>query len=383
MKIFKVFMPLFFVTVVQTKSYAVSNKKIDDLAHTFMQGSKVEGMSIAVLNKDKTHIFNYGFANKLKKTPTTSNTIYTIASFTKTFTATLAAIASVDGKLNLDAPFIKYFPELKNDVNLNKITSSELLAHVSSFPFDFTPRPKTYSALVDSLNQFKAQRAPGSEYSYSNAGIGTVGYVLQNVYSKNYQEILEDKILSPLNMDSTYLNVPVEKEKYIAVGHDKNNKLVPYSKNIEMWFAAASLKSTISDMAKYLNAHVNYSSLNNTNLSKAILLMHENKYCFADKTSCEQLAWQAHVISELKKSTGDTYFIDFDKDGNPIFDSKKIIENKAFAKNKIFIDKTGSGYGMSSYMVYIPDEKIGVLILLNKWIGDERIKLGREILRNL
>lgn len=362
---------------------AMSNKKINDLADTFMKENKIEGMSIAVIDKDKTYIFNYGFANKLKNISTTSNTIYTIASFTKTFTATLAAIASVEKKLDLDHPFINYFPELKNDKNLNKITSSQLLAHVSSFPFDFKPRPKTYSALVNDLNQFIPPRAPGSEYSYSNAGIGTVGYVLQNIYATNYQEILADKILKPLNMNSTYLNVPMKKEKYLAVGHDKNNKIIAYSKDIEVWFAAGSLKSTIADMAKYLNAHINYSSINDKNLSEAISLVHENKYCFADKISCEQLAWQAHVISELKKSMGDSYFINFDKEGNPLFAAKKIIVNKAFANNKIFIEKTASGYGMSSYMVYIPDLKIGVVILLNKSIGDERIKLGRDILRSL
>ena len=379
----KIFTTFLFVSLIQTNTYAISNKEVDDLANTFMKENKVEGMSIAVLSKDKTHIFNYGFSNTLKKIPTTNNTIYTIASFTKTFTATLAAVASAENKLNLDAPFIKYFPELKNDLNLNKITSSHLLAHVSSFPFDFDPRPKTYPDLVNSLNQFKIQKTPGSEYSYSNAGIGTVGYVLQNIYGKDYQEILENSILKPLNMNSTYLNVPIEKEIYISIGHDKNDKIVPYNKNIEAWFAAASLKSTISDLAKYLNAHINYSSISNANLSKAMLLVHENKYCFDDKLSCEQLAWQAHIISELKKSTGDTYFIDYDKSGVPMFDNKKVIENKSFEKNKIFIDKTGAGYGMSSYMIYIPDEKTGVVILLNKWLGDERIKLGRDIIRSL
>ncbi len=348
-----------------------------------MKENQVEGMSIAVLNKNETLIFNYGFANELKKIPTTNDTIYTIASFTKTFTATLVSVASVENKLKLDVPFNKYFPGLNNDKNLGEITSRELLAHVSSFPFDFAPRPKTYLDLVNRLNQFKRQEAPGSEYYYSNAGIGAMGYVLENVYSRKYQDILEDKILRPLNMSSTYLTVPMEKEKYIALGHDKNNNIVSYSKDIEAWFAAASLKSTISDMANYLNAHINYSSLKEINLAKAIPVVHENRYCFVDKVACEQLAWQAHIIAELRKSTGDTYFIDYDNDGNPTFGKKEIIKNNGFSKNRIFIDKTGSGYGMSSYMAYIPDEKVGVVILLNKGVGDERIKLGRNVLSKL
>lgn len=377
---FKFFI-LFFALFVQSCVYGSSNKKMDDLARSFMEKNHVEGMSIAVIDKGDIHIFNYGFSDKSKKIPVTNDTIYTIASFTKTVTGTLAAIATIDKKLDLDAPFTKYFPGLKN-TQLNKITSSQLLAHVSSFPFDFEPRPKTYAALVKGLNQFTSQKLPGSEYNYSNAGIGTVGYVLQNAYGKNYQDILEDKLLKPLNMNSTYLHVPAEKEKYITLGHDKDNKEVPYSKNIEAWFAAASLKSTISDMAKYLNAHMNYASLKNKDLSKALSLAHENKYCFANKIACEQLSWQAHIISELHKTNGDSFFEKFDSKENPIFIGQKIISNKNFSKNKIFIDKSCAGYGMSGYMAYIPEEKVGVVLLTNKWLGDERIRLGRDILIN-
>jgi len=383
MKIIKLSVIISVSLIIQDTSFANSNKKIDELIQSFIKENKVGGISVAVLSNEEKHIFNYGFVDDLKKVPITSNTIYTIASFTKTFTGTLGAIAAVDKKLDLDSPFIKYFPEIINNSNLKKITTRELLAHVSSFPFDFEPRPKTYKEIVNALNQFEGKNNPGSEYSYSNAGIGTVGFILQNIYSKSYQEILNDKILKPLNMDSTYLNVPVEKEKYITVGHDKNNIPVPYNKEIEAWFAAASLKSTITDMSKYLNAHINYLNIKDPNLSQAILLAHENKYCFEDKISCEQLSWQSHTISELKNSIGDTYFYKFNKDGTPLFYSKKINKNINFESNKIFIDKSGSGYGMSSYMAYIPNKKKGVVILINKSIGDSRIKLGRDILSNL
>ncbi|MGQ3891177.1 serine hydrolase [Legionella sp. CNM-4043-24] len=370
-----------FACLISNIAWTVSNKTVDILAHEFMQENQVEGMSIAVIDKGRTRIFNYGFADAPGKTPVTNDTIYTIASFTKTYTATLAAVASVENKLNLDEPFIRHFPDLNNDRNLGSITISQLLGHVSSFPFDFEPRPQNYTELVASLNQYDRKIEPGSEYAYSNAGIGTVGYVLQNVYSKNYQDILRDRILRPLNMNSTYLNVPAEKEKLIALGHDSSNNPVPYnSKNTGAWFAAASLKSTISDMAKYMNAHINHETLQDKTLARAIPIVHQNKYCFADKLACEQLAWQAHVISQLSNSIGDTYFIDYDAQGFPRFDKKKIVENKDFDKNRQFIDKTGSGYGMSGYMAYIPAEKAGVVILLNKDVGNERIRLGRAIL---
>lgn len=376
----KIFTGFVLWLLLQTTVYATSNEKVDQLISTFMKENNVGGMSVAVVNKDKIKIYNYGYANELTKTPTSNNTIYTIASFTKTVTATLAAVAAVENKLDLNAPFNQYIPELRNAKNLNKITTKELLAHVSSLPFDFAPRPKTYQAAMQDLLHFKSPYAPGTQYSYSNAGIGTVGYVLQNVYGKSYQDILNTQLLSPLKMMSTYLIVPEEKEKFIALGHDGNGKEEPYDKNITVWFAAASLKSTISDMAKFLSAHINHVTLNNKKLSAAMDLVHQNAYCLADKLECEQLAWQAHAISELTKSAGDTGFIRFNSEGTAVFGKKAIIENKDFAGNRIFIDKTGSGYGMSSYMVYIPDEKVGVVLLINKNIGDERIQLAREIL---
>lgn len=372
-----------FTFCIQIPVYACNDEKINALAHTFMEKNQVPGMSMAVIDHNNIHFYNLGWADPAKKIPTNNETIYTIGSFSKTFTAALATRAMLEKKLNLNDAFINYFPELKNNPNLNKITFNELLAHVSGLPFDFQPRPKNYSELIRDLQQFKLTREPGSAYSYSNAGIGIVGYVLQKVYAKPYQDLLSIKILKPLGMHSTYLQVPSEKQQYIATGHTKANQIVIYDKNVETWFAAASLKSTISDLAKYVYAQIHSDTLKDKTLAQTFIAVHKDKYCFANPISCEQLAWQAHAISDLKNSMGDTYFIDFDKQGFPLFHNKKIINEKPLTNSKIFIDKTGSGYGMSSYMAYIPEQKIGVVILTNKFLGDERIKLGRDILQSL
>jgi CubicO group peptidase (beta-lactamase class C family) len=372
-----------FTLCLQIPAFAYNEEKINALAQTFMQQNQVPGMSIAVIDQNKIHFYNLGWADPLKKIPISNHTIYMIGSFTKTFTAALAARAMVEKKLNLNDPFINYFSVLKQNSNLKSITLNELLTHISGLPFDFKPRPKNYAELTQALQQYQASKIPGTEYSYSNAGIGIVGYVLQNIYHHNYQTLLTTKILTPLQMHSTYLQVPAVKEKYLAVGHDLQNNIVTYNKNLETWFAAASLKSDISDLAKYLYAQINPDTLHDNKLTKAIVLVHQNQVCFADRLSCEQLAWQAHHLSILKNSTGDTYFIAFDKNGFPLFHNKKIINVNPLADDQIFIDKTGSGYGMSSYMAYIPEQKIGVVILTNKFLGDERIKLGRDILQNL
>lgn len=361
---------------------ALEKENIDTMAKEFMNKNGVEGMSIALLQNNETTFLNYGFANKNKNIKTNNNTIYTIASFTKTFTATLSAIAQLEGKLNLDDPFVKYIPELQNNQSLKKITSSHLLGHVSSLPFKLDSEAKNYNELINILSNYHLQKEPMSEYKYSNLGIGIMGYILQNVYSAQYEDLLKEKILAPLKMNSTYLILPPEKEKLLATGHDSKNKIVPFERSIDLLFAAASLKSSIADMAKYMNAQMNSSSFKNETLFKALEITHQNKYCFENKMSCQQLGWQAHTLSMLKSTEEDSFFLGkYNIKDNPIFErSQKIVANENFSINKLFVDKTCSGYGRSGYMVYSPDKKIGVVILLNKLVGNERVQLGRKIL---
>lgn len=371
------------LVVLQAHSYASDNQEIDKLAKSFMQQNHVEGLSIATVNKNGViQTLNYGYANEQTKTPTSNKTIYRIASFSKTYTATLAAVASVEGKLNLDGAFNQYIPELASNVKLNKVTSNMLLAHVSSFPFDFKPTPRNYPEVIRDLNKFTPTYAPASQYGYSNAGIGTMGYVLQGAYAESYEALLANKVAKPLNLQSTYLHLPQDKESDVALGHEQNNKLRPYDRDIDIWFAAASLKSNISDMAKFLNAQINYNKLKDPILSQAILNLHQNKYCLIGNVACEQLGWQAHTLAGLNNSISDT-FAGVDQAGNLTFALQRIVNNPTFPKNKVFIDKSCGGYGMSGYMAYLPEQKVGVVILLNKSVGSQRIKLGRDILKRL
>ena len=374
---------LLFSLCLQIPAQAYNDVKIKALAQDFLKKNQVPGMSIAVIDHNKIHFYHLGWADPVKKIAASNQTLYTIGSFTKTFTAALAAQALLDKKLNLQTSITHYFAELSQNPRLKSITLFELLTHTSGLPFDFTPQPKSYAQLIQALQHYQFPVTPGTEYRYSNVGIGIVGYLLQNSYSQNYQTLLSTKILIPLRMHSTYLQVPKDQEKYLAIGHDPQNCRVSYNKNLDTWFAAASLKSNIADLANYLFAQINVDTLADKNLRQSFLLVHQTRVCFADQLSCEQLAWQVHHLSVLNNSTGDTYFLAFDNTGFPKFSMKKVISGNPLANKPIFIDKTGSGYGMSSYMAYIPNKKIGVVILTNKFLGDERIKLGRDMLQTL
>ncbi len=87
---------LLFTLCLQIPAYAYNEEKINVLTQSFMQQNQVPGMSIAIIDQNKIHFYNLGWADPLKKIPTSNHTLYTIGSFTKTFTATLAARAIVE-----------------------------------------------------------------------------------------------------------------------------------------------------------------------------------------------------------------------------------------------------------------------------------------------
>ncbi len=363
----------FFILLIgffQFSSYSISNNDIDKLAKNFIEKNKVPGMSIAILNEGQTKIYNYGYANEDEKIKTTSNTIYRINSFTKTFTATLAGIAQAEGKLKLSAPFVSYFQEVNTNENLSGITSEELLAHIASFPSAFNPSPKNHLELLHFLKTFKPPYPIGTKYKYSNYSIGIVGYLLENVYQKNYEDILNEKIVRPLDLESTYLTIPTDKEKYEAIGHDGTKK-IPIRKNISVLFAAGEIKSTILDVAKFLRAQMDARSISNKELRDGIFLVHRTKFCFEGVQICQQMGWQEHAISDLSKTKTDTLG-DYIVSKNP---------PNYFLNQETFVDKTGGGLGMSSYMLYIPNKNKGIVVLLNKNLDDEKTEFGRKILK--
>lgn len=370
MKVLKLYFLLNFLFIFKIYSYAQTDNNFQNFMKNFQEKNRIPGMSIAVLDNGKTEIYNYGYANEIKKIKTTSNTIYRINSFTKTLTATLAGIAQAEGKLKLRDPFVSYFPETKQNNQLSAIKISDLLAHVASMPSAFDPDPKSFSDLIVFLKNFEPSYPIGTKYKYSQY-IGLVGYVLQNVYHEPYEKILNEKLIQPLKLQSTYLNIPKSKETLEALGHNED-KIIPIRKEIPVLFAAGDVKSTIVDMAKFLQAQMETENISHQNLYEGIRVVHNKKICFENTNLCQQMAWQEHEFSDLDKAKSDTI-------GDYVVGKN---QQNLFLNKITFIDKTGGGAGMSSYMAYIPALKKGVVILLNKNIGDARIAFGREILKS-
>lgn len=169
------------------------------------------GLASAVYVAGHTWFFNYGLASRAEKRKITSDTLFNLASVRKVFDATLVALGTLRGEMRLDDPINKYVTELHGDY-IRRVTLGQLSSHTSgvSLATDHPPWPsKSYSfdEFIDVLNSWNphAGEEPGKQRIYSHAGYVLLQLALERRYGVPIGELIENRILKPLGMNSTLL----------------------------------------------------------------------------------------------------------------------------------------------------------------------------------
>jgi CubicO group peptidase (beta-lactamase class C family) len=232
------------------------------------------GMAIGVVRDGRTYFYNYGLADRKRGLPITSDTLFPIASVTKTFTGTLLADAQIDGKLKLDDDIRHYldgdYPNLESDGRA--IHLADLVDHRSGLPFfipqlpaaqaDFksdTPWLARVNALergysradfYADLHKVRLAGKPGEIVHYSNAGAMLAGYILERIYRKPYETLVDERILKPLGMTATAISLTSRQRRYLAVGYNGDGVVMPSDDAVLQ--GAGGLKSSTRDMVKYV-----------------------------------------------------------------------------------------------------------------------------------
>ena len=181
-----------------------------------------------VVDGKLVHSGSYGYTDLAKKTPVSTQSVFRIASMTKSFTG-LAILQLRDaGKLRLDDPAENYIPELKKVTYLTtdapKITIRHLMTHAAGFPED---NPWGDRQLADSDEEMIAlieegisfSNVPGIAYEYSNLGFTLMGNIVSRVSGQPYQVYIKENILQPLGMEDTYWEYDNVPDNQLAHGY--------------------------------------------------------------------------------------------------------------------------------------------------------------------
>ncbi|SMG22023.1 CubicO group peptidase, beta-lactamase class C family [Marivirga sericea] len=250
----KLFLNLLFLFVVVS-----ANGQSIEISKILEEIDAQENLSGVVLVAQEGQIIyenTYGFANQTTNTPNNIDTKFFIGSLTKQFTALLVMQQLEAGKLALDAPIINYLPNYREDTG-EKITIRHLLTHTHGIPN--ASDSANFSALTKEefekrYCQANLEFAPGTQFKYSNIiGYYLLGEIIEKVSSKEFSQLLEEKILKPLNLTNTGTYNPASSPKNLATGSLQNEGNFSNAPPVDMSFSlsAAGIFSTVEDLHKW------------------------------------------------------------------------------------------------------------------------------------
>lgn len=179
------------------------NARIDSYIKTEMEKNSIPGLSVVVTRKgDVLHHGSYGVADLQLQAPVTSNTVFPLASITKTFAATAVMQLVEKGKLSLDATLASLVPNAP--AGWGTVTVSQMLGHTSGLP-DVVVNPVAGTWVGDSLEdalvklgRMPLQSKPGEAWSYNQTNYMLLGMIVEAASGLPFVQYLDKNVLAPL-----------------------------------------------------------------------------------------------------------------------------------------------------------------------------------------
>lgn len=344
----------FLVGQMQKKTKAAYQKDVEALInYAFSETKAIPGLSMSVVKDGKTiYEKGFGYANLEEKQKMKGNTSFYIASCTKAFTGLLAAILDEEGVIPIDATLASYFPKTKFDSKLeaDKITIRSLINHTSGLknsPIGFRAAytgDHTHAQMVKLLTHSEPNKVGRGNYRYTNVGYNIYTLIVQEVTGKKWQDLLEEKIFSPLGMNRTTAYISKAEKgnwpmalPYMAEGPEEFRSVYLLKKDNTMQ-SAGGLITTAADLAKWANVHLNEGKLNGKQVFSQKIMQdaHRNWASCDEKRGPFQAAGYGYgwLVGELA--------------------GQKAVWH------------SGGFPGYLSVMSFLPEHKLGVNVLINE-----------------
>lgn len=223
------------------------------------------GLSIGLVqDQELVWAKGFGFANLEQEIPATPQTLYRIASITKTFTATALLQLRDAGKLQLDDPLRRHLPWFEVQTpypDAPPITIRHLLTHTSglpresAWPYWSDSQFPTAEQLQAALPRQQAVLPSETEWKYSNLALALAGEVVAAVAGQAYPDYIEQHILKPLGMTSTLVQTPDPAHPGLATGYSRRlpagTRQVSPLTDTRGITPAANMTTSVEDLARF------------------------------------------------------------------------------------------------------------------------------------
>lgn len=334
----------------------------------------IPGMAVGVTIGGRNYVFDYGVASKATAERVGMSTLFEIGSITKTFTAGLVLDAQLTHKLALSDVVSTDFPTL-HGTSFDKVRLVNLGTHTAGgLPLQFPDDVRTDGDAMAYYQHWKPVHPAGAYRLYSNPSIMLLGLIAANRMGADFATLMQRKIFGPLALRNTYLAVPADRlpnyaQGYTSAGNPRRMAPGPLASE------AYGIRTTASDMLRFLDANMNLLHLDDT-LRRAIIATHTGYYRIGPMT--QDLIWEQYrdpvPLSDLLQGNSDAVAYE----QNPVMN----VDRPGLPN--VFINKTGSTSGFGAYAAFIPQRKIGIVLLANRsYPTAARIKAAYRILTQL
>lgn len=352
---FLIFFSIFVSTLIKAQPIQDFNQSFSkNLAHQ-LSALSIPGAAYVIVKKDKiAALETFGYTDQKNTKKVTRETVFRLASVSKTFSATLTTMLALENKLNLQAPITKYVPDfqLANKQAAARIQIHHLLSHSSGL------MPNAYDNLLAEnwdmkrtlswFNKLSPLCSPGQCYGYQNVAYSLIQPVIETVQKQPFEQAISERIFKPLNMKNASVGLaPLITNKNFAKPHvlidKKKGKYVWTQVSVDPDFykvgPAAGVNASISDLANWLIANLGYHT---DVISKDLL--------------AKLTAPRIHTRSELRKRYWKNHLTDaYYGYGWRIYQ---------FSDYPVYFH-SGWVRGYRAAVGYAPDLEIGFAILLN------------------
>lgn len=319
--------------------------RLEPLIEKTMRENHVPGFAIGIVENGKViYAKGFGVAKLGDDKPITPQSLFHMASVTKTFVATAIMQLVERGKINLDARVTEYLPYFRmKDERFAAITVRQMLGHISGMPdvegddYGWDKPEYDDGALeryVRSLSNLFLIAAPGEKYRYSNIAFEVLGDVIAKVSGMSFESYVQRNILKPLGMKHSTLLIREANRKLLTSPHVPGesgvivSKVFPYNR---AHAPSSTLYSNIDDMNHWAMANLNRGELNGKRILKA---------------SSYDLLWKPQADAGTIGKVGLSWFLQ-QKNGHQL------------------VFHGGGDVGFISKIVLAPDDLFSVVVMSN------------------
>jgi CubicO group peptidase (beta-lactamase class C family) len=199
-------------------------ESLAELTTAKMRDYHVPGVALGVLRDGRVTIRGFGVRSAEDAQPVTSDTIFPLASISKTVTTTTMMRLVEQGKIDLRAPVRKYLPDFRvaDEAASRDVTIQQLLTHTSGWEGQLSAVDRgdeTLARFVASLSTNMQLAPPGAAWSYNNAGFGVAGRVIEVVTGKTFSDAVNDLVFQPVGLSLAFTRVGDIVTHRFALGH--------------------------------------------------------------------------------------------------------------------------------------------------------------------